>query len=431
MENMDPALVGEEAQEIDHEMDQVQPEEVQDQEQEPESPPPRPPNKGKGKGKANYEYVPGDDQRKAMVRGVISYLEAENLPIIKNSVFKHFGLSRSQGYNALHLAASKRKDPEWEERRGRPSKVPEADQRKMEKILWDPRYEDVYLNWAGLAAEAGVPMAVNTRTLHRTMGTLGYRRCLGCGRSWVSQATREKRAAYARRMLDTYPQPMDWRVVRFSCEMHFGLGLDGKIRVLPKPGEKYCEGCEGTEEAQWSRDVKRIHAWVAVGYGFKSELVVYDPATGPSTSGVLTMPDYKTKILDKAVKGWISSHPAGANGFVLEEDTENFAHGALSKENLPNTWKKAQNLRYYFNCLDSPDLSPLDSMLWPPHKKWVMTEADGVTPRKLKNWDDGTVKKAVEEAWKGVNQERIDVWVDLMIQRLGQVIEQEGRLIPW
>ena len=376
-------------------------------------------------------YTHGDTPKKAMVRGTISYLESQNLPVNKSAIFRHFDLSRSQGYAALNTPASKRNDPEWEETRGRPAKVSEADQQKMESVLWDEQYEGAGLNWAGLAEAANVEMACNPRTLHRTMGTLGYRRCLGCGRCLVHNKCREKRVEYARRMLDTYPQPHDWRLVRFSIELHFGFGLDGKIRLLPRAGEKFCPGCGQLPEANWPRDVKRLHAWAAAGYGFKSDLVFYDESTNPNGTGTISMADYQDRILEKTVKPWLQAAKPWMEAdekaqltFVLEEDGEAFGHGGLSKVNPVQQWKEAAGLRHFFSCGDSPDLSPLDS-LWPPHKQWQREEP-------LQDWDDETLRQAVRKAWADLlPQERINVWVEFMPQRLRQVIESDGKLVPW
>lgn len=366
-------------------------------------------------------YKHGDTPKRAMVRGTISYLESQGLPVNKSAIFRHFELSRSQGYAALSIPASKRNDPEWEETRGRPSKIPEADQLKMEAILWDENYENVNLNWTRLAKEAGLETECNARTLHRAMGTLGYRRCLGCGRSWFHKKTREKRVEYAERMLETYPHPQNWHFVWFSGELHFGFGMDGKMRLMPRVGEKYCEGCKDHPAATgWPRDVKRIHAWAALGHDFKTKLIFYDESTSPNHSGVITMQDYCDKVLDPWVKGWIDL--TAPQGFTLEEDVEAFAHGAASKVNAAQEWKAANGLQYHFNCLDSPDLNPMDS-LWPPHKQW--------TTKPLESWDTEDLKKAAEEAWDGIDQERINTWVDFMPQRLRHVVETKGRISPW
>ncbi len=44
-------------------------------------------------------------------------------------------------------------------------------------------------------------------------------------------------------MLERYPNPEDWDHVRFSDEVHFGWGPQGKLRVIRKPGQRYCFDC--------------------------------------------------------------------------------------------------------------------------------------------------------------------------------------------
>ncbi|KHO01552.1 HMG box protein [Metarhizium album ARSEF 1941] len=383
------------------------------------------------------DYKHGDAPKKAMVRGTISYLESQGLPVNKSAIFRHFELSRSQGYAALSGPASRRNDPEWEETRGRPGKVSDGDQQKMESILWDEAYEDVYLNWAGLARHAGVEMGCNPRTMHRTMGTLGYRRCLGCGRAWVSRRCRERRVEWARKMLDAFAGAgTAWRTVRFGCELHFGFGLDGAMRVVPRPGEKHCPGCEGGggggggddgadgPRVRWTRDVKRVHAWACVGHDFKSDLVFYHDSTSPNSSGAMTMAAYHDKVLERHVKPWLQPAMGGPQSFILEEDTESFAHGALSKVNMVRQWKELNGLRSHFNCGDSPDLSPLDSV-WPPGKRWKV--------KPLRDWDEASLRDAARDAWRHVvlDQERVNVWVDLMPARLRAVVDSGGKLAPW
>jgi hypothetical protein len=401
-----------------------------------------------------------EHSKKALVRGTISYLESQGLPVNKSAIFRHFDLSRSQGYAALNIPVSKRNDPEWEETRGRPSKISEEDQVKMERILWDERFEGASLNWKSLAREAGVDTACNQRTLHRCMGTLSYRRCLGCGRTWTADRVKERRVEHARAMLEAFPDPMAWRFVRFGGELHFGFGLDGKMRLLPRVGEKLCEGCAEAENhpaLEWPRDVKRVHAWAAVGYGFKSELVFYDESTSPNSSGVMSMSTYCNEILSGVVGPWMMSsscslqNPPGggiagdptsttptaaipsSSSFILEEDADCFAQGSASKVNEAQAWKDLHGLRHHFSCGDSPDLSPLDS-LWPaPGKQWeMMTEGVEAGLLPLADWEDETLRRRAREAWERVvEQERVDMWVEFMPQRLRQVVESEGRMVPW
>lgn len=108
------------------------------------------------------------------------------------------------------------------------------------------------------------------------MGTMGYRKCIACTKSWTAPATAERRIAYAREMLQKYPTPEHWKHVRFSDEVHFGWGPRGKLRIIRKPGQQYCPDCIQYQEGPREKDQKRLHCWAAIGYDFKSDIVFYD-----------------------------------------------------------------------------------------------------------------------------------------------------------
>ena len=44
-------------------------------------------------------------------------------------------------------------------------------------------------------------------------------------------------------MLQKYPRAEDWHRIRFSDEVHFSLGPEGRVYVLRRPGERYCSDC--------------------------------------------------------------------------------------------------------------------------------------------------------------------------------------------
>ena len=51
--------------------------------------------------------------------------------------------------------------------------------------------------------------------------------------------------------------------------------------------------------------MKRIHAWGAIGYNFKSELKFYDIPS--NSNGKMTQKDYIEQILEPVVKPWIDA----------------------------------------------------------------------------------------------------------------------------
>jgi hypothetical protein len=108
------------------------------------------------------------------------------------------------------------------------------------------------------------------------MGTMNYHKCVICRRGWVNSSTAKRRLKWVTFMKERYPEVEDWFFVRFSDEMHFGYGPQGKIRIIRKPGQRYCQDCiQVTDEAK-EKDLKRKHDWAAVGHDFKSGIHLYD-----------------------------------------------------------------------------------------------------------------------------------------------------------
>jgi len=97
-------------------------------------------------------------------------------------------------------------------------------------------------------------------------------------------------------MLAKYPKPEDWKRVRFSDEVHFGLGTNERLHVICKPGERYCKSCMDIRLPPYKCDSKKVHAWGAVGYGFKSKLVFYEVSS--NTTGKMSQAVYLNRILE-------------------------------------------------------------------------------------------------------------------------------------
>jgi hypothetical protein len=131
-----------------------------------------------------------------------------------------------------------------------------------------------------------------------------------------------------------------------------------------------------------------------------------------NTNGKMSLQVYRDSILEPIVKPWIQR----GDDFVLEEDN-NSGHGT-GKRNIVRAWKEENNLESYFNCAQSPDLSPIENC-WSPPKSHI---------RQHPHWDDETTKELVIEGWAKVSQEFINRQVESMPQRLKDVIASNGRL---
>ena len=78
-------------------------------------------------------------------------------------------------------------------------------------------------------------------------------------------------------MLEKYPKPEDWDHARFSDKIHFGWGLQGKLRIIRKPGQRYCSDClQEKDDPTDRKGEKQFHCWAAVGYNFKSDIQFYE-----------------------------------------------------------------------------------------------------------------------------------------------------------
>jgi hypothetical protein len=108
----------------------------------------------------------------------------------------------------------------------------------MEEILHNSDIETRSMTWETLGYEAGLDVSVDT--IKRAMGSLQYHKCIACRKGWVSSDLGKRRKVWASTMLDRYPELEDWKRVRFSDEVHFSLGPQGRLIVIRRPGERYC-----------------------------------------------------------------------------------------------------------------------------------------------------------------------------------------------
>lgn len=355
------------------------------------------------------DYKHHDTPTKAKVQGAVEFCEKQGIPFFKEDVFRTFGVSHARGYEYLNGSSRRRhNDPEASETRGRPSKITPKDIREMEKILEEEGIEARALTWDQLAYEIG--LECSGKTVRRVMQTMEYHKCIACKKGWVNEKTRKKRLEWASNMLSKYPKPEDWDRVRFSDEVHFGWGPQAKLRIIRKPGQRYCQDCIQEANEPEEKDKKRHHCWAAVGHNFKSDIYFYNVAG--NTNGKMSQQAYIDSILEPIVKPWIEAK----HDFVLEEDGDS-GHGP-GKSNIVRTWKKNHGLEYYFNCPSSPDLSPIENC-WLPPKNYV---------RKYPHWDDSTTKGLIYEGWATVSEAYINEKVAFMPDRLRAVIESEGKM---
>lgn len=335
----------------------------------------------KRKHSANIEtYQPTTEYptpTKAKVQGAIEFLEAKGLlkknanttlPTqlpTKSDVYNFFDVTERSGQRMIQQEnptdqggeASRRGHNQGDpERRGVPSKIGWEQLKRMEEIVNDGNIRHRALSWGELASRAGLigENKVHFHTVRKLMQDQEYHKCIACTKMWLSANIRIERRIFARSKLG-WKVFWDWTRVRWSDEIHFGLGPEKKLRIIRRPGERYCWSCiqERGEPPEEEKDKKRLHAWAAVGWEFKTLLIWY---TTSNTNGKMSQEVYIKQILEPIVKPWLNNKER----FILEEDRDS-GHGLADNNNKARRWKVEHGLEYYFNGPKSPDLSVIES----------------------------------------------------------------------
>ncbi|KAF1809798.1 hypothetical protein P152DRAFT_461184 [Eremomyces bilateralis CBS 781.70] len=215
--------------------------------------------------------------------------------------------------------------------------------------------EERNITWDALAYESDTDCA--PRTIQRSMASMDYHKSIACRKAWVSRKLASKRVAYAKMMLERYPTADHWKHVRFSDEVHIGLGPRGKNLIIRKRGQRYCLNCIQRVSDPDEADKRKIHAWAAVGYDFQGPLVFYDVPT--NNTGKMSQDVYLNKILKPVVGPWVANNEY----FVLEEDQDSGHAPPRTTKTKPYPelkWKEEIGLHSYFNCAGSPDLAIIE-----------------------------------------------------------------------
>ena len=100
----------------------------------------------------------------------------------------------------------------------------------MEEIL-QRGFQWRVLNWRQLATAAGISdISIDTICWH--MQDLDYHSCIACDKSWISPYIKEQQIDFSCNMLQLRPNLDDWKDVRFSDEVHFGVGPQRRLQII-------------------------------------------------------------------------------------------------------------------------------------------------------------------------------------------------------
>ncbi|KAH8645497.1 hypothetical protein BX600DRAFT_519508 [Xylariales sp. PMI_506] len=355
------------------------------------------------------------ESARAAIKCTKSFLDAQGLKYSNRQLFKHFGVPEATGRRILQEQTRAPQGNEYvNENRGRKRILSEEDIQKIENFLYYGGCEGRRLPWEALPGAAGVDYQGTSRTTQKTIQHKDWRKCTECAKGWISADHAQRRVEAAKEAQLHRPRPEDWENIRFSDETHFSFGQEGRPKVTRPPGEKPCPDCI-QNQAQPEPDNKyRCHAWAAVGYDFKSDLVWYDTAS--DATGAISMRTYVDKILDPIVHPWIER----GEDFVLEEH-RSIGHGTANKNNIVQQWKRRNAVESYVNITASPDLSPMEDA-WKAPKAYIREHAI---------WDEEGLRETAEDGWEAVTQGTINSWVHSMPQRMQDVLDANGQLTAW
>lgn len=301
---------------------------------------------------------------KNKIRGAAEFCTRKGISFTKTELGRMFDASRMQVDYALqdhddnertHLRSSLRAS--------NARKLTERDLDHIEFVIDENGSEGHDLKWNELIDQFGLD--VSAQTLRIAMSKRSFFTFIATDKPYINEALAAKRVEFAKLMLAQYPQPEDWRHVRFSDEVHFGWGPEGKQLIIRRKGRRERGKPDNirrrrVRDKHKESDDLRVHFWGAIGYNFKSKLIRYSVPT--NKNGKMSQRVYIDAVLSTEVWQWTQD----CVKWTLEEDGDS-GHGKAENNGPAERYKRLIGLsrtegphRYYFNCVHSPDLSVIE-----------------------------------------------------------------------
>lgn len=371
--------------------------------------------------KPKKQYTQLDTPKKNPIIGAVEFANSLGVEWTRKAVALKFKATTDQVDYALKSDTERTKKSS-ELKAKNHEIITERDLDEIEAWLANTDFDGHTLNWNELC----VNFELNTtgQALQQRMQSRNIFSFIACDKQWVDDRTAAFRVEWCKTMKARYPNKEDWRHVRFSDEVHFGWGPEGKIRIIRCRGhsQRGAPDCIQRREVKDKKEpLKRLHYWGAFGYGFKMDkLIKYDVET--NTNGKMTQEVYINDILNVEVVNWLRE----PGRWTLEEDGDS-GHGKVRNDNAIEKWKRAHGMSrlrgskhgYYFNASLSPDLSTIEDG-WSHPKHYV---------KKRPHWDAETVNELVQEGWNAIPQKWINKLCDSMPQRLQDCVDSRGQIV--
>ncbi|KAI0199079.1 hypothetical protein F4808DRAFT_434120 [Astrocystis sublimbata] len=346
----------------------------------------------------------------------------------KRQLFEHFGVNDRTGYRLLredarHIPNS----PFLNETRGRKRYFTEAQIDQMVDFLEREAWESRTLPWQSLPQASGIEYPEDAqqpdhKTVRRAINSRGWHKCQQCTKFWVQYGAADRhewlvrRETFAREMLNQLGgNPENYRHIRYSNELHFTFGYQGKFTVTRRAGERFCTDCfqHRTRTVESASRPPCLNAWVCIGHDFKSKLIFYNV---DNTNSALTMGAYRDQVLEPHVKKWLER----GDHFVLEDGIA--VPGSQFENNIVNQWKAEHGLQCFSSSAEAPDIGLLDSC-WKRPK--MANRKQKIPPR-----DEETLRNLAIDGWDALSQAAINEWCDAMPSRLLDIVNANGQEVP-
>ncbi len=143
-----------------------------------------------------------------------------------------------------------------------------------------------------------------------------------------------------------------------------------------------------------------------MNHNFKSDMHLYDVSDNQNDK--MSQKIYLKSILKLIVKSWLDRD----DDFVLKENDDS-SHD-INKSNIVRTWKEKNQLKCYFNCVSSTDLSSIE--IFDYHQR--------ITYAKFSHWDEVITVELIFEKWNTISQNFINRKMIEMFKRLQTVFDE-------
>ena len=202
-----------------------------------------------------------ETSQKASIKGAIQFCRAKRIPYTQKELASIFKVSRNQIHFAIQSDTQRTKKRSglkaWNKRN-----ISERDLDRVELFLDNNAWDGHAINWAELVDQFGfnfIPQTLKEHMAKRSIYTF-----FPCAKPWINEKPARNWLSWAKEMFSKYPSTQDWRSVRFSDEVHFGWGPQGKQLIIRRRGKMqrghpYC--IQRLETREKGSNIPKVHFW--------------------------------------------------------------------------------------------------------------------------------------------------------------------------